>query len=313
MEVVQPQQNLLVTLVLTGMLGFLASCNGDRSPEKTLKECLKITGYNFKGSCKIGDVYGDASITIDKDGKFCSVTYSALGMTATESGMLRNLKLNKKGGFKNNTFEIVGDWEVEGTEAQGAKFYFGIDSKGRPNTVICQIANNKFAHYDYLTLTDGNFLKIKEILFYSTDTSSISQFRKSIKNNENGASKPLTTKINAQSKDVIKEIDIQSLALFDECMLKMGELNALKVEIKTKIENFDNESTEVRANHEDVIASLLTAEQGFKGWMGNYEAPNYKKPLAEVGLLVVGQLENIETVKANIEKSIYDAKTLLGK
>lgn len=116
-----------------------------------------------------------------------------------------------------------------------------------------------------------------------------------------------------QDKAIVKQIDDQAVAIHDEVMPKMGDVIALKGELKAKIESLDSTQLDERATHEEVFEALATAEQGMKDWMHGYVMPDYKKPLEELEPLVKAQLESIETVKANMEKSITDAKTLLGK
>jgi len=116
-----------------------------------------------------------------------------------------------------------------------------------------------------------------------------------------------------QDKAVVKEMDDKAVAIHDEVMPKMGDIIALKGELKAKIESLDSTQLDVRTAHEQILEDLLIAEQSMKDWMHGYVVPDYKKPLAELESLVKVQLESIETVKSDMEKSITDAKTLLGK
>jgi len=143
------------------LLVFSVFLKGENNARKKLKDCLAITGYSFTGNCQMGSIIGDATITIDKEGNSASVTYSALGSQATESGKLANLILEEGG--PDNTYKIVGDWKVEGNASQGARFYFSVFAD-KPNTVICQISNSQFAYYDNKELITEDFLKIKELL-----------------------------------------------------------------------------------------------------------------------------------------------------
>jgi hypothetical protein len=134
---------------------------GGSSPESKWKECLEITGNVFTGACRMGYVDGSATITFDNDGKKCSVTYSAMGQEATESGTIENVEL-KSGGI-GSANELVGDWLVNGNASEGAKFCFKILSD-KPNTVLCTISNTQFMYYSYLSTSPENLLKLKEIL-----------------------------------------------------------------------------------------------------------------------------------------------------
>ena len=116
-----------------------------------------------------------------------------------------------------------------------------------------------------------------------------------------------------QDKAKVKQIDDQAVAIHDEVMPKMGDIIALKGELKAKIESLDSTQLDALTAHEQVLEDLMIAEEGMKDWMHGYVVPDYKKSLEELEPLVKAQLESIETVKANMEKSITDAKTLLGK
>jgi len=115
-----------------------------------------------------------------------------------------------------------------------------------------------------------------------------------------------------QDKSAIKEMDEKAMAIHDEVMPKMGEIIALKGEIKAKIESLDSTSSEKPAL-EAAYEALLKGEEGMKDWMHNYQMPDYKKSLEELKPVAEFQLQAIEKVKGQMESSIADAKSLLGK
>lgn len=115
-----------------------------------------------------------------------------------------------------------------------------------------------------------------------------------------------------QDKSAVKEMDEKAIAIHDEVMPKMGEIIALKGEIKAKIESLDSTSTEKPAL-EAAYEALVKGEEGMKDWMHNYQMPDYKKTLEELKPVAEFQLQAIEKVKLQMEKSISDAKSLLGK
>lgn len=115
-----------------------------------------------------------------------------------------------------------------------------------------------------------------------------------------------------QDKSAIKEMDQKAIAIHDEVMPKMGEIIALKGEIKAKIESLDSTATD-KAPLEAAYEALVKGEDGMKNWMHNYQMPDYKKPLEELKPVAEFQLQAIEKVKTQMESSIADAKTLLGK
>jgi hypothetical protein len=163
------QKVLIIAFI--SLIVFSIFLKGENNARKKLKDCLAITGYSFTGNCQMGSIIGDATITIDKEGNSASVTYSALGSQATESGKLANLILEEGG--PDNTYKIVGDWKVEGNASQGARFYFSVFAD-KPKTVICQISNSQFAYYDNKELITEDFLKIKELLKSSGSNNELS-------------------------------------------------------------------------------------------------------------------------------------------
>jgi hypothetical protein len=140
------------------------------SARNKLKDCLKISGGRFEGVSKSGNVYGDAIIQVSEDGTSCQVEYSLLGSTAIEDGKITNLELEED--TSNNTYKIIGDWEVNGS-SQGARFYFEVFGKELPNTVFCKVGgtNVSWSHYSNLTLPKDKFLKIKKILSINSNES----------------------------------------------------------------------------------------------------------------------------------------------
>lgn len=123
---------------------------------------------------------------------------------------------------------------------------------------------------------------------------------------------PLVLLACGQDKAAIKEMDARAIELHDEVMPKMGEIIALKGEIKAKIESLDSTSTD-KAALEAAYEALVKGEDGMKDWMHNYQMPDYKKSLEELKPVAEFQLQAIEKVKAQMESSIADAKVLLGK
>ncbi len=115
-----------------------------------------------------------------------------------------------------------------------------------------------------------------------------------------------------QDKSIIKEMDEKAIAIHDEVMPKMGEIIALKGEMKAKIESLDSISTE-KPTLEAAYEALVKGEDGMKDWMHNYQKPDYKKGLEELKPVAEFQLQAIEKVKVQMESSIADAKSLLGK
>lgn len=154
-------------IVLLNLLLIIVGCRS--SAEIKLEECLKVSGFLFEGTHRSGYVYGEAFIELEKDGSFCGVNYSALGHNAVEYGKLTNFELKEN--HLNNTYEIIADWDSDGS-SNDAKFSFEIIDNERPNTIRCQITGAgltddgrpSWVHFSNLTLSPEKFLKIKKIL-----------------------------------------------------------------------------------------------------------------------------------------------------
>ena len=115
-----------------------------------------------------------------------------------------------------------------------------------------------------------------------------------------------------QEKAIVKEMDEKAMALHDEVMPKMKEIIDLKGEIKAKIASVDSTSAE-KQTLEAAYDALVKGEDGMRSWMQNYQNPEYSKPLEELKPVAEFQLQAIEKVKVQMESSIADAKSLLGK
>lgn len=115
-----------------------------------------------------------------------------------------------------------------------------------------------------------------------------------------------------QDKAIVKEMDEKAMALHDEVMPKMKEIIDLKGEIKAKIASLDSLSTE-RQTLEAAYEALVAGEEGMRNWMRNYQKPEFSKSLEELKPVAEFQLQAIEKVKVQMESSIADAKSLLGK
>jgi hypothetical protein len=167
----------ILKILLFNVFLLIEACGN--SAETKLEECLKITGVNFKGTHRSGNAYGEAFIELEKDGSFCRVDYSALGYNAVEDGKLSNFELKEN--HSNNTYEIIADWNADGS-SNGAKFYFEIIDDEKPNTIRCQITGAgltddgrpSWVHFSNLTLSPEKFLQIKKILSIDSKDSVVS-------------------------------------------------------------------------------------------------------------------------------------------
>jgi hypothetical protein len=197
------KKSIITIIILFNLLLIVVGCKS--SAETKLEECLKVSGFLFKGTHRSGYVYGEALIELEKDGSFCRVDYSALGYDAVEDGKLTNFELKEN--HSNNTYEIIADWDTDGS-SNGAKFSFEIIDDEKPNTIRCQITGAgqtddgrpSWVHFSNLTLSPEKFLKIKKILSIDGKDSIVST--KDVKlNSDNNETKEITP-----SKSTEKEL-----------------------------------------------------------------------------------------------------------
>ena len=159
--------SLLMLIVISC---FTIGCGN--SARTKLEQCLKITGNRFLGGThRSGGAYGEANFLFDKNGESVYVAYSALSYSENEDAKLENMQL-KEGG-PDNTYIIVADYVVDGGSGQGARFRFCSFEDVKPNTILIQVtgANDSWAHYDNITYSKEDFLRIKKILSIKGDFS----------------------------------------------------------------------------------------------------------------------------------------------
>lgn len=186
-------------IILFNLLLIVVGCQS--SAESKLEECLKVSGFLFKGTHRSGYAYGEALIELEKDGSFCRVDYSALGYDAVEDGKLTNFELKEN--HSNNTYEIIADWDTEGS-SNAAKFSFEIIDNERPNTIRCQITGAgltddgrpSWVHFSNLTLSPEKFLKIKKILSIDDKDSIVSTKDVELNSDNNKTKEIITSKSN---------------------------------------------------------------------------------------------------------------------
>jgi hypothetical protein len=135
---------------------ILTSCSN--KAEVSLEKVLQITGNTFIGACRVGNAAGDA--TINFNGKMVRVNYSAMGYSATESGFVRNLKLDDDG--ENNTYCITGDWNNQDAGDGHLRLeVFGADA---PNTIYLAIEGSSWKYYASMELSDEDFNEFITVL-----------------------------------------------------------------------------------------------------------------------------------------------------
>jgi hypothetical protein len=123
----------------------------------------------FDGSCKVGYVQGESYFSFRKfSNKFPNifVSYSALGRSATEGGILRNIKFVNSGNFK--TKIIVADWEnFDKNHAGSGTFQLSVLDENYPNKLYVGISGYNWSYYINIELKENDFQDIINLLTYS--------------------------------------------------------------------------------------------------------------------------------------------------
>lgn len=124
----------------------------------------------FDGSCKVGYVQGESYFSFRKfSNKFPNifVSYSALGRSATEGGILRNIKFVNSGNFK--TKIIVANWEnFDKNHAGSGTFQLSVLDENYPNKLYVGISGYNWSYYINIELKENDFQDIVTLLDYST-------------------------------------------------------------------------------------------------------------------------------------------------
>ncbi len=143
--------------------------------ENLFKEILQITDGQFIGSCKVGEVYGDATIMLSSN-LTASVNYSALGYSAEEYGDLKNVTTETGGEL--GTLIVRADWDNK--IAGDGTLTMKILNEEFPHTIYVSIRGSGWAYFSYLELSNESFDKVKTILKDSKVSESETTTRKEI-------------------------------------------------------------------------------------------------------------------------------------
>ena len=127
--------------------------------ERTYKDVLQLTDRQFIGSCKVGEVYGDATLMLSSN-LSVNVNYSALGYSAEEYGDLNDISLEPGGEL--GTYVIRANWDNK--VAGDGTFTMKILNEEFPKNIYVSIRGSGWVYYSYLELSKEEFEKVKLIL-----------------------------------------------------------------------------------------------------------------------------------------------------
>ncbi|MDX1940078.1 MAG: hypothetical protein SFU99_05965 [Saprospiraceae bacterium] len=107
----------------------------------------------------------------------------------------------------------------------------------------------------------------------------------------------------------------QVMAVHDEVMPKMGEMNQLSRDLRTKLEELDTTLTEQREQMMMGIRALEQADEGMMSWMSAIEPLDElheNKTHEEIMAYLKEEQQKVSKVKEDMLKSIEEGKKLLN-
>lgn len=103
-------------------------------------------------------------------------------------------------------------------------------------------------------------------------------------------------------------LEKEVMAIHDEVMPKLGELNKLKRNLSKQLPDIQNEP--LRSEVLQIITDLENADEGMMTWMSEYKIPSDESSKTEY---LTKEKESIQKVRKDMLSSIAKAKSLTAK
>jgi hypothetical protein len=123
---------------------------------------------SFQGACKVGYMKGDSYFDFPRFTRQYPnviVSYSALGRSAREGGVLRNIRFKNGGNF--NTKIIIADWQNFDKNSGSGLFELSVLDESNPNKFYLGITGYNWSYYLNIELNDNNFQEVINLLTVS--------------------------------------------------------------------------------------------------------------------------------------------------
>ncbi len=123
---------------------------------------------SFQGACKIGYVQGDSYFDFSRFTRQYPnvvVSYSAIGRSAREGGVLRNIRFKNGGNF--NTKIIIADWQNFDKNSGSGTFELSVLDEANPNKIYLGISGYNWSYYLNFELKDNDFQELINLLTVS--------------------------------------------------------------------------------------------------------------------------------------------------
>ncbi len=115
-----------------------------------------------------------------------------------------------------------------------------------------------------------------------------------------------------ESTTALSALKDEVMAVHDEAMAKMGEMQTLESDIKTHLSGLDSaENASIIEEGMQKVQALSQASEGMMQWMRNYEPPSSETPQAEAEAYLQQQKEAVTKVQEAIDQSLEEAKAFL--
>ncbi len=104
------------------------------------------------------------------------------------------------------------------------------------------------------------------------------------------------------------------MAIHDDAMAKMGEMQSLETEIRSFLETANaEEMADLVAEGSQKAEALATAHESMMGWMRNYKKPETTTAPEEIESYMNGQKEAIQKVQAEINTSLEEGRAFMQR
>ncbi len=113
-----------------------------------------------------------------------------------------------------------------------------------------------------------------------------------------------------------EQLHEEVMAIHDEVMPKMGEINKLSRELKEVAESSSSYDESVKSIASQAVQQLEQADEGMMSWMEAYQSPSKKRgemDHAAIMQYLEAEKQKIGTVKAQMLESIQVGNAVLGE
>jgi hypothetical protein len=108
------------------------------------------------------------------------------------------------------------------------------------------------------------------------------------------------------------KLNSEIMAVHDEVMPKMGELNTLKQKIKAYKDAVPDDNSDLKDSLINTFLLLSKSEDHMDDWMGNYRYPNPQSSKQESKIYLLGQKDSVKILAEEIKMGLAIGKSMLS-